>query len=85
MDRSVELPAAERDHKTMLQEFTQRTSHQTPVYRVESESGPDHDKQFTVSVSVGNVILATAVGRSKKQAERNAAGLALDGIKRSSG
>lgn len=80
----LELPIAERDHKTMLQEHTQRSSHQTPVYRVENESGPDHDKKFTVAVSVGDVVLARAVGRSKKQAERNAAGLALDAIKRGS-
>ena len=71
------LPAAEQDHKTMLQEYTQRESHQTPVYEIQSESGPDHDKQFTVSVAVGDRILATAVGRSKKHAERGAAQRAL--------
>ena len=49
----------------MLQEYSQRSTHQTPVYR--SKNWPDHDKQFTVSVSVGEVVLATAVGRSKKQ------------------
>jgi len=79
---ALELPAAERDHKTTLQEHTQRQSHETPVYRVETESGPDHDKQFTVSVSVGNQVLATGVGRSKKHAERAAAGLALDALRR---
>jgi ribonuclease-3 len=65
------------DYKTRLQELMQDVRRQTPVYFVESETGPDHDKEFTVSVKVGGETLATGRGKSKKAAEQDAAQLAL--------
>ena len=47
-------------------------------YEVESETGPDHAKQFTVAVYCDNERLAEGVGRSKKAAEQHAARQALD-------
>jgi ribonuclease III len=66
------------DFKTRLQEKAQETRKATPTYRVESESGPDHDKVFVVAVDLGGEILATGTGRSKKAAEQDAARTALE-------
>lgn len=66
------------DFKTRLQERVQEAHRATPVYKVETESGPDHDKQFEVSVRVGERVLGTGVGRSKKSAEQDAARAALE-------
>lgn len=66
------------DFKTRLQEKAQETRKATPVYRVESESGPDHDKVFDVSVRLAGETLASGSGRSKKAAEQDAARKALE-------
>lgn len=67
------------DFKTRLQERAQGTgAKQTPVYRLESESGPDHDKTFNVIVELEGQALATGSGKSKKAAEQNAAKKALE-------
>jgi ribonuclease-3 len=65
------------DHKSALQEYVQSRVLPLPEYRVVKESGPDHAKLFTVSVSVEGQELGTAEGRSKKEAEQEAARLAL--------
>ena len=66
------------DFKTRLQELAQERHKQAPVYKVERESGPDHDKVFEVSVRVGEAALANGTGRSKKSAEQDAARAALE-------
>ncbi|HVK62772.1 MAG TPA: ribonuclease III [Bdellovibrionales bacterium] len=66
------------DFKTRLQEKMQETRKATPTYTVESETGPDHDKVFEVSVRVDGGMIATGKGRSKKQAEQDAARRALE-------
>ncbi len=67
------------DFKTRLQERAQSTLRkQTPTYRVEAESGPDHDKMFVVIVELEGEILARGQGKSKKVAEQDAAKLALE-------
>jgi len=67
------------DFKTRLQERAQSmNAKQTPVYRLESESGPDHDKTFNVVVELEGQALATGSGKSKKAAEQNAAMKALE-------
>ncbi|MBE0557305.1 MAG: ribonuclease III, partial [Proteobacteria bacterium] len=48
-----------------------------PRYTVIAEEGPDHDRRFTVEVSVGSNALGTGTGRSKKDAEQSAAANAL--------
>lgn len=69
----------DRDAKSKLQEVAQETVGLTPRYRVIEESGPDHDKRFTVAVSVGDNELGTGSGSSKQQAEQGAAEQALQG------
>jgi ribonuclease-3 len=68
---------ADIDYKSKLQEFTQSKYQSTPVYRLVSESGPDHDKVFQIEVIVNKKTLAAAAGKSKKMAETEAARLAL--------
>jgi len=69
-------PAA--DHKTALQELCQERLKVLPEYQVVSESGPDHQKQFTVRLSVRGEVLGTGTGRSKKEAEQRAAKEAME-------
>jgi ribonuclease III len=64
------------DFKTRLQEVAQARLKATPVYRVLEEDGPDHDKSFLVSVSIGDHEWGRAIGRSKKDAEQQAAAAA---------
>lgn len=68
------LPSAEalKDPKTRLQEHLQAKNLAPPEYRLIEETGPDHDKQFTVECHVGETI-AVAKGQSKKKAEQAAA------------
>lgn len=66
-----------KDSKSLLQEKTQAENSQSPVYKTLKEEGPDHDKIFTVGVFLDNQLLATGVGKSKQQAEEEAAKMAL--------
>jgi ribonuclease-3 len=59
--------------KAMLQEFTQAEFKTLPEYEVIESSGPDHDRIFIVSVSLGEVVLAVGSGKTKKTAESEAA------------
>ncbi len=68
---------ADIDYKSKLQEFTQSKYRSTPVYRLVSETGPDHNKVFRIKVIVNDKALAVAKGKSKKLAETEAARLAL--------
>jgi ribonuclease-3 len=71
------------DHKSALQEYLQATHAGLPVYRVESESGPDHRKRFQVELRLkdadGNLgmPLTNGIGGTKKKAEQEAARRAL--------
>lgn len=59
--------------KALLQEYTQGLTKETPVYKLISQSGPDHKKLFTVEVSYKGEIIAEGEGKSKKDAEQKAA------------
>src|SRR5439155_1517571 len=60
------------DWKTSLQELTATESLGVPEYLV-TETGPDHEKTFTAAARVGGVSYGTGTGRSKKEAEQQAA------------
>lgn len=66
------------DHKTLLQEVIQRQGEQKISYEVVNEEGPDHDKTFMVAVCVNGKLLGSGQGKSKKEAEQNAAKQALE-------
>ena len=66
------------DYKTALQEFCQKNYKIAPVYTIIDSSGPDHAKIFEVQVTVADRILQTGCGKSKKEAEKQAAQKAWD-------
>lgn len=66
-----------QDAKSRLQEIAQEKNGITPSYQMQSQSGPDHDKQFVVGAYIGKEKLATGEGRSKQEAEQDAAQKAL--------
>lgn len=65
------------DSKSLFQEKAQEYEGITPSYRTIKESGPDHEKKFTVGVFIGKEQIATGDGISKQIAEQNAAKEAL--------
>lgn len=66
------------DAKSLFQEKAQEHLGQTPAYKTVRESGPDHDKRFTVGVYVGNEMMGEGEGKSKQDAEQAAARQALE-------
>ncbi|MBI3495064.1 ribonuclease III [Candidatus Berkelbacteria bacterium] len=70
-----------QDAKSKLQEWSQEKYGITPIYRVVSESGPDHAKEFTVSLIVGEQTIAQGGGSSKQKAEEAAARAAIEKLK----
>jgi ribonuclease-3 len=64
------------DTKTLLQELVMRGTSELPTYRI-AASGPDHDRRYTAHVYVGEELYGVGGGRSKKEAEQNAAREAL--------
>jgi ribonuclease-3 len=68
---------AQRDAKTTLQEWAQGRGLPTPTYRQTDRTGPDHDPMFTIAVEIPGVEMATGTGRSKREAEQNAAAAVL--------
>ena len=67
-----------RDAKSLVQEKSQEYLSVTPVYKVLNESGPDHDKHFTIGVFFGEDRIAEGKGKSKQEAEQAAARSALE-------
>jgi len=68
----------DKNYKSILMETVQAEGKSAPTYEVLEEEGPPHDKTFRVGVYVDNILLATGTGRSKKEAEKNAAKNALE-------
>jgi ribonuclease-3 len=73
--------AAGQDHKSALQELVQARGDPLPEYRLVASSGPDHRKQFHVEVAISGEPVAEAMGSSKKEAEQEAAKLALERLR----
>ena len=67
-----------RDYKSALQERVQALGRPLPEYRIAGEAGPDHQKVFSIEVVVGGEVLGAASGKAKKEAEQEAARLALE-------
>ena len=66
-----------KDYKTTLQEIIQQNPEEKLEYVLTGESGPDHSKQFVVEVHLNSNVIGTGRGRSKKEAEQQAAREAL--------
>ena len=69
-----------RDFKSELQEYTQNKWFCTPSYKVVNELGPDHAKEFEVSVMIKSKVKGQGIGKNKKKAEQAAAKMAMEGF-----
>lgn len=67
-----------KDSKSLYQEIIQAKGFPTPEYKVVEAKGPDHEKTFTVRVIVGGKTMGSGSGRSKQQAQQEAAKEALE-------
>lgn len=67
-----------KDYKTMLQEIIQQNREETVRYHLVGEYGPDHDKRFVVEVHLNSNVIGHGEGKSKKEAEQQAAKEALE-------
>ena len=74
---SPEHEQAYQDAKSRFQETAQEVMGITPNYELVDQTGPDHDKHFIVSANVGKERIATGEGKSKQEAEQDAAQKAL--------
>ena len=77
----IDLDSLCKDYKTSLQELTQAIYGTTPTYTLIGSSGPDHDKVFEVAVLLNNKEISKAKGKSKKEAQQDAAKIALKRLK----
>ncbi|MSR72986.1 ribonuclease III [Candidatus Parcubacteria bacterium] len=66
------------DSKSLFQEKAQEMESTTPAYKTTKETGPDHDKRFTVGVYLGKNLVASGEGESKQDAEQEAARKGLE-------
>jgi ribonuclease III len=69
-----------KDPKSKLQEYVQAKKQNSPLYKVLAEDGPAHARIFTVGAYVGESLLGEGKGKSKQEAEENAASIALEKI-----
>jgi ribonuclease III len=74
----VESDRHAKNYKSNLQQYSQREFGITPRYRVTSEAGPDHVKEFEVVTIIGDQTYATGRGKSKKDAEQESARRTLE-------
>jgi ribonuclease III len=72
LDQAVDIGIG-HDYKSKLQELIQGRFHSVPVYEVEKVSGPDHQRIFQVIINFNGQVLQRGSGRSKKEAEQDAA------------
>ena len=69
------------DYKSALQEYVQ-TEQKSLIYNIVKEEGPAHDKTFTCEVALDDIVYGVGIGSSKKEAEQEAAKVALQKIAR---
>ena len=83
LKRSEEIVKSKsfKDPKSLLQEFVQSKRETSPVYKVLSEYGPAHNKKFKIGAYVGGTLTGEGIGKSKREAEENAAERSLEFLK----
>lgn len=69
-----------KDPKSLLQELVQSQKQGSPIYKVVNEVGPAHARLFKIGVHVGNILVGEGRGKSKREAEEDAAKHALENI-----
>ncbi len=75
--KTAAILGAEVDFKSRLQELIQAREQKAPSYCVTEVMGPPHNRTFTVEIRMGDTVLSTGTGKSKKSAETEAARIAL--------
>lgn len=80
--QALEKERSFKDPKSLLQEFIQSRKQNSPAYKVLKELGPAHSRVFTMGVFIGNKLFEEGKGKSKQEAEENAALKALEKLKR---
>jgi ribonuclease-3 len=78
----INLDVLFSDYKTALQEITQAEFGSIPEYKIEASYGPDHKKEFEVSIWIDGKTYGKAIGKSKKLAQQAVARIAIDILKR---
>lgn len=78
----IDLNSLSKDFKTALQELTQAEYGVTPDYNLIRAFGPDHKKEFEIEIRLHGNFLSSAVGKSKKEAQQEAAKIALELFKK---
>ena len=73
------------DYKSRLQEVVQARQQHAPVYRVIEMIGPDHAREFRVQVTAAGIAIGVGSGKSKQQAEKDAARVALEALSKGGG
>lgn len=71
-----------KDPKSLLQEYVQARKQNSPIYKVLYEEGPPHAKTFTIGAYVNQQVIGQGIGKSKQEAEENAAKEALDALQK---
>jgi len=79
--KTIDLNSLSKDFKTTLQELTQADFGETPTYKMVRSFGPDHKKEFEIAVELQNRVIASALGKSKKEAQQRVAEIALKKLK----
>jgi len=83
--RKIDLKSLSKDYKTALQELTQASHGVTPTYTLLRSFGPDHKKEFEIAIILDGETIASAQGKSKKEAQQRAAHIALKKLKNRDG
>jgi ribonuclease-3 len=80
--RNRSVVTSDENYKSMLLEYAQAHGLGVPRYSIVKEEGPDHDRTFTVEVSIGGKKRGIGIGKNKKEAEQAAASKALERLKK---
>lgn len=78
----INLKSLAKDYKTALQEITQATLGVTPEYVLTRSFGPDHKKEFEIALTLKDVEISRAIGKSKKEAQQLAAKIAIEKLEK---
>jgi ribonuclease III len=75
IDNILKMPV--KNWKALLQDYCQKKYQKPPIYKVITETGPDHSKEFKINVYLENIELGQGIGSSKKEAQQAAAADAI--------
>ncbi|OGI03969.1 MAG: ribonuclease III [Candidatus Melainabacteria bacterium GWF2_37_15] len=76
----IDKSASKYNYKAILQEYAQANSLELPDYKIVEEKGPAHDRTFGIEVLVNDELLGYGTGKSKKEAQQQAAKMALSAL-----